>query len=379
MTLRETANPIYVEVSPLLTNDLTGIARFAARLVEALARLCPLRLINAAPGDFDGNLKYPNALPCGQEIVVEQGELGKADEDLAGWARRVLRRPRHRHDDHLAKRCSVIYTMLRPPERHFRKEFCLLYDFTPLIMPWAHVASTREKFGTLFGQRARLCDKLLAISQSTWSDAAWLCALPPEDVLVTYPGPTLCVHHHAHSGPVSRGTKGILVVCTLEPRKNWRFLLDWFLQTQVLDPEMELWWVGPSGWMWERTKRCQRRSARGGVVRFLGTVPDKRLCQLYRQADFAIYPSLYEGFGFPVLDALRHGTPVLASFHSSLQEFAGPGVYFFDPYDAASLDVACQDLFAIRRQSPGADVSRADLDQRFSWDAMAQTLLPLCG
>ena len=170
----------------------------------------------------------------------------------------------------------------------------------------------------------------------------------------------------------------MLVVCTLEPRKNWRFLLDWFLQTQVLDPEMELWWVGPSGWMWERTKRCQRRSARGGVVRFLGAVPDERLCQLYRQAAFTVYPSLYEGFGFPVLDALRHGTPVLSSFHSSLQEFAGPGVYFFDPYDAASLDSACQDLLTARRQASGADVTRDDLDQRFSWDGVARTVLALC-
>jgi glycosyltransferase involved in cell wall biosynthesis len=376
MNRLQNADPVYVEVSPLLTNHLTGIARFAARLVEALAKLCPLRLIHATPGDFDGNLRFPGGLPFGQEIVVDQGDMGEADLDLAGWARRLLQRPRRRHDTRLAGRCTVVYTMLRPSERHFRREFCLLHDFTPLIMPWVHVASTREQFGALFGQSAGLCDKLLANSQSTKSDASWLSALPPEDVVLTYPGPSMCVHSHAYRGPVHRGNKGILVVCTLEPRKNGRFLLDWFLQTQVLHPGMELWWVGPSGWMWERAKRTRRRSRRGGVVRFLGVVPDDRLCRLYREAAFAVYPSLYEGFGFPVLDALRHGTPILSSFHSSLQEFAGPGVFYFDPCEAGSLDASCRQLFAAG--FPGTvEVRRSDLDGRFSWDVMARTVVAL--
>src|SRR5262249_26877817 len=84
--------------------------------------------------------------------------------------------------------------------------------------------------------------------------------------------------------------------------------------------------------------------------RFLGMVPDARLCELYRRAAFTIYPSLYEGFGFPVLDALRHGTPVVSSFNSSLQEFAGPGGFYFDPCDPASLDAACRELLG---QWPG--------------------------
>jgi glycosyltransferase involved in cell wall biosynthesis len=378
MNLQQSASPIYVEVSPLLTKHLTGIARFAARLIEALAPLSPLRLINTSEGDFDGNLICPSPLRTGEEIVVERGALEEADKDLARWARRLFRRPRCRHDAKAAGRSAVVYTMLRPAERHFRRELGVIYDFTPLLMPWAHVAETRAQFGIHFGQSARLSDKLLAISQSTRADASWLCALPPEDVVLAYPGPAMCVHGHAFPEPVPRGNKGILVVCTLEPRKNGRFLLDWFLQTEAIPPEMELWWVGPSGWMWEGAKRWRRRSSRGSVVRLLGEISDARLCRLYRQAAFAVYPSLYEGFGFPVLDALRHGTPVLCSFNSSLQEFAGPGVVFFEACDPGTLDAACRELFALKKREPSADVVREDLGRRFSWDALARTVRSLC-
>ena len=152
------------------------------------------------------------------------------------------------------------------------------------------------------------------------------------------------------------------------------------LHTEVLDPGMELWWVGPTGWWapqeWlaDLFRRGKRRSARGRKVRFLGVVPDRRLCQLYRQAAFTIYPSLYEGFGFPVLDSLLHDTPVLSSFHSSLQEFAGPGVFYFDPYDPASVDAAYRQL----RAAPAVRVDHSGLRHRFSWDALAQTVLSLC-
>jgi glycosyltransferase involved in cell wall biosynthesis len=365
--------PLYVEVSPLLARHLTGIARFAARLVEALARLTPLCLFSTVEGDFDGNMRWPNPLPSGYEIAVDRPDIGEADGDLDGWTRRLLGRPRRRHDAGLAGRCAALYTMLRPARRHFRREFCLLHDFTPLLMPWAHVALTRSQFGALFGHNAGLCDALLADSRSTQSDAGWLCSPPAEGVVLGYPGPTLCVRGHAHPGPVVRGNKGILVVSTVEPRKNGLFLLDWFLHTQVLGPAMELWWVGPSGWMNDLVKRARRRSRQGGVVRFLGVQPDAQLCRLYRAAAFTIYPSLYEGFGFPVLDALRHGTPVVSSFHSSLQEFAGPGVSYFDPCDADSLDAACREVFAAQP----APVNRNDLDRRFSWDALARTVVSL--
>jgi glycosyltransferase involved in cell wall biosynthesis len=366
--------PLYVEVSPLLTKHLTGIGRFAARLIEALSRLTALRLFTITQGEQARLMSLSNALRCGQEIILPANGLPAADGDVGRWSRRLFHRPLHRHDAELAKRSAVLYTMLRPSMRHFRRELCLLHDFTPLIMPKAHVRATRDHFGDFFARDAALCDVLVANSRSTRADAGWLCAPPPEGVVVGYPGPTLCLREHAHCGPVERSKDFVLVVSTLEPRKNGRFLMQWFLETQALGPDTELWWVGPSGWLFNLATSCRGHRHRVKKIRFLGVVPDGRLCELYRRAAFTIYPSLYEGFGFPVLDSLRHGTPVLSSFNSSLQEFAGPGVFYFDACDPASLDEACRELLA----AWPVRVERADLDQRFSWDALARKVLALC-
>src|SRR5262249_29463797 len=206
------------------------------------------------------------------------------------------------------------------------------------------------------------------------ADARWLCALPNDDIVVGYPGPSLCVHAHAYPGPVTRDQNIILVVSTLEPRKNAHFLLDWYLNTDALADGVELWWVGPSGWLSRIRNPAPDSDERRRVVRFLGVIPDHELCALYRRASFTIYPSLYEGFGFPVLDSLLHGAPVLCSLNSSLQEFACPGVFYFDACDPVTLDDAYRDLC-----DAGPIVIDQDaLRERFSWDALARTVVELC-
>jgi len=368
------STPLYVEVSPLLTPHLTGIGRFVARLVEALARRSPLRLVNTIQADLARSMRLSTALPCGQEIAVNPGDLPGADRDIEAWRKELLRLPHARHDAELASRSAGLFTLLRPATRHFSCEISILYDFTPLLVPWAHVPETREHFGIFFTQSSRLADKAVAISRSTQADASWLCSLPAEDVVVAYPGPSLCAREHAHSGGVTRKDRVILVVSTLEPRKNGQFLLDWFLETEVLEPGTELWWAGPAGWLWN-SSTTRPAGRRRQAVKFLGMVSDATLCRLYREATFTIYPSLYEGFGFPVLDSLLHGTPVASSYHSSLSEFAGPGVFYFDPCDRSSLDAACRELLASRVQ----EVVRDDLRRRCSWDTLAATITSLSG
>ncbi len=369
----QTGDPLYVEVSPMLGRNLAGIGRFAARLIEALAPLTALRLVNTIGGEHARNMRLSKVLRCGQEIAVTNPQLPSADPDLVQWTRRLFHRRPRRHDERLAGRCAMLYTMLRPAQRHFRRELCLLHDFTPVLMPHYHVAETCEHFGRLFTQSASLCDRLVANSHSTKADADWLCRAAPEKVVVCYPGPTLCVREHAAPERVTRRSDVVLVVSTLEPRKNGPFLFHWFMNTSVLDERTELWWVGPRGWLVNHNSG-RMRETHGRKIRFLGFVPDRDLCQLYRQAAFTIYPSLYEGFGFPVLDSLRHGTPVLCSLNSSLQEFAGPGVFYFDPCDPASLDEACRELLA----SGPMVVDRPELDERFSWEAMARKVLSMC-
>jgi glycosyltransferase involved in cell wall biosynthesis len=350
--------PLYVDVSPLLEKQLTGIGRFVVRLVEALAPLTELALF--VPGRD-------------QERRLQGDDLPDADADIETWRRRLWERRPRSFDRVGARRRAAVFTALRPDERFFRAEIGLLYDFTPLLLPWAHAERTCTQFAAYFGQHTRMCDRLLAISHSTKRDAGWLCGLTDKDVVVAYPGPSLCVHRHAAAEPPGPRRPFVLVVSTLEPRKNAPFLLDWFRTTAALDDQMELWWVGPVGW-WASAGFRRGLAARRAGVRFLGMVSERYLCQLYQEAAFTIYPSLYEGFGFPALDALVHGTPVVCGFHSSLQEFNGPGVFFFDPCDPCSLDQACRQLSA----AGTVQIDPAALRARFSWEALARTVLGLC-
>jgi len=370
--------PLYVEVTSLLTRHLTGIGRFVARLLEALVPHTPLRLVTTMDKLRARSLNLSTALVVGREVVVDGGSLRPADEDLTKWVRRLLKMPQRPHDTQQAARCPGLYTMLRPPQRHFGRELAILYDFTPLLLPWTHQRDTCRDFGDFFTTTARACDKLVAISHSTRADARWLCPVPQEDIVVGYPGPSMCVHRHAHPHPERRDDRTILVVSTREPRKNGRFLLDWFAGTKAVPPGTRLLWAGSDGWLCDLARQ-RGLSANGRRVEFLGMVSDARLCQLYRRATVTIYPSLYEGFGFPVLDALRHGTPVLCSYNSSLQEFDGLGARFFDPCAPASLDEAFAELWDDVQRGACLPAGQEDLDERFSWRRLADTVLSLCG
>jgi alpha-1,3-rhamnosyl/mannosyltransferase len=217
-------------------------------------------------------------------------------------------------------------------------------------------------------------DAALAVSHSTKADASWLTDFDQDRIRVAHSGPTLCIASHRHAAPVRRRPEVGLVVSTLEPRKNAFFLLDWFRQTSALPPGAELWWVGPMGWLTSREQLRPYRSIGGGRrIRFLGVVSDSDLCRLYQTAGWSIYPSLYEGFGFPVLDSLRHGTPVLTSYNSSIREFDAPGLHFFDPCDPATVDEA----FASFVSAPGAPPPAEQLDAHYTWDRVARSLLGL--
>jgi glycosyltransferase involved in cell wall biosynthesis len=149
-------------------------------------------------------------------------------------------------------------------------------------------------------------------------------------------------------------------------------LLQWFLNTCVLPDDFELWWAGPEGWLWEGPQAV-RENPRFQRVKFLGMVSDAELCRLYREVTFTVYPSLYEGFGFPVLDSLLHDAPVLSSYNSSLAELESTGVFYFDPCELATLDAAYLQMVAAQ---PIA-IDHQQLRQRFTWEALAQRTLKL--
>ena len=345
---------VFVDASPFSYDRLTGLSRYTARLTLALAAKVPVRFFSQAEG---------------AEILAAPDFDWDPDQDLADWSTNVWRGKRAPLGPAPANSIGL-YCTLRPLDHHFPFEVSVLHDFSPYTVPHTHLDSTREMFGEYFSRSLLVSDVAIAVSHSTKADAAWLSPMDPDRILVAHSGPSLCVARHEHAETPSRKPNVGLVVSTLEPRKNAQFLFDWFLKSEVVPDDAELWWVGPMGWLTSQ-RELKAFDASPRKIKFLGVVSDAELCKLYRTAGWSIYPSLYEGFGFPVLDALRHGTPVLTSYNSSLREFDSPGLYFFDPCDASTVDDAWR---AYRADGPIV-IPQGPLDRDYSWRNVAWTLL----
>jgi len=306
-----------------------------------------------------------------QELLFPRHLNWSQDQDLEHWGRRLWRGRRQPLGTPPAD-CIGLYCWLRPRRRVFPYEINILHDFCPMVVPWAFTDDARDDCVKFLTENILASDVVLSDSHSTKADATWFSELDPERIIVAPPGPSLCVGTHRHRGRVAKSDRIGLVVSTIEPRKNAGFLFDWFQKTTLLPPDMELWWVGKLGWMFSRAELQRMANPPGRRrVRFLGNVSDARLCRLYQKAGWSIYPSRYEGFGFPILDSLRHATPVLSSCTSSMGEFNHPGVFFFDPQDPATVDMAWQRLQAAKPVT----IPQARLNDLYNWDLVARALL----
>ena len=260
-----------------------------------------------------------------------------------------------------------------------------------------HFPEAYPRGGRRFHERAtwiavREAARVLVPSAATARDLADLYGLEPDRVTVTPlaaeppPGPLDLV-------PARRllerlGVRGpfLLGVGTLEPRKNLARLLAAFAEASAELPEHHLVVVGPSGW--GKSLPLGKSGAPGnsgapgdgrgpGASRapvravLAGPVDEITLQGLYAIADGLAYPSLYEGFGLPVLEAMAHGTPVLTSDRSSLPEVAGDAALLVDPVEVSAIAKGLVELVGdgeLRERLAAAGPRRA---AAFSWPATA--------
>jgi glycosyltransferase involved in cell wall biosynthesis len=132
----------------------------------------------------------------------------------------------------------------------------------------------------------------------------------------------------------------ILSLCSIQPRKNLVRLIEAYSLLRQSRPEVklpQLVLAGKRGWLDSETFNAAERNVRGGDILFTGYVPDKDLPALYSGATCFVYPSYFEGFGLPVLEAMQCGAPVIAGNRTSIPELVADAGLLFDPFDTASL------------------------------------------
>ncbi len=167
----------------------------------------------------------------------------------------------------------------------------------------------------------------------------------------------------------------ILFVGTLQPRKNLVRLIEAFKIISESNKKLDLVIVGRRGWLYDEILEAPKTFNVEENVKFLETVDDSDLPALYKNAETFVLPSLYEGFGLPVLEAMKYGCPVVASNSSSLPEAGGKAALYFDPYNVD--DIAKAILKVVDDPKKQASMKKEGLVQvaKFSWEKAARMTL----
>ena len=254
--------------------------------------------------------------------------------------------------------------------------FC---DMTFVHRPDLHVRVKRLLFPLLMRASVARARRLIAISESTRRDMLATYALDPVRVVTVplaagpqwRPLPADRVRDAASRYGLTPGGY-VLYVGVLEPRKNVPRLVEAFARLAAARPGLVLALGGKRGWMADAVDVAIQSAALGDRIRLLGYVPDADLPALVGGASVFVYPSLYEGFGLPVLEAMACGAPVITTNVSSMPEVAGDGALMIAPDDVTALSSAMARVLDDRAFA--ADLGRRAMAEasRFSWDRCAR-------
>lgn len=220
-------------------------------------------------------------------------------------------------------------------------------------------------------QPKKQCQEARAIvvpSEHTKEDIIREYGIDAKNIHVIYPGvPKATASTTAYSLP----EKYLLFIGTIEPRKNIEGIIAGYKESNVWARGIHLVVAGGRGW---KSSHLMRMLMNTEGVRYLGYVPDSDKHTLYTQAIACVFPSLYEGFGFPVVEAMSYGTPVITSDRSSLPEIAQGAAYLVNPYSIGSIAAAIERVStdgALRLQciEQGKQIA-----EQYSWEQAAKKM-----
>jgi len=270
-----------------------------------------------------------------------------------------------------------------PPVRRARA-LVTVHDLSFIRYPQCADANLRAYLNQVVPRSVHRADLVLADSQSTKDDLMELLGVESDKIEVVYPGVEERFRPIENQALLQEARKRynlpsrfVLGLGTLQPRKNFTRLIEAYSLLVTRHPSLRLVIAGGKGWLYEEIFATVERLGLENKVVFPGFVADGDLPTLYNLADLFVFPSLYEGFGIPPLEALACGTPVITSDASSLPEVVGQAGLMMEATDVEALAEAMQRVLeddALQEEMIARGLEQA---KKFTWEKAAAKLLSL--
>ncbi len=269
-----------------------------------------------------------------------------------------------------------------PPVKQGTTTMVTIHDLSFVRQPESVMPGMSNYLNTWVPRSVAQADHVIAVSEATRQDLISLYDTPPQKVSVLYHGVTpefqpiqtetalKAVRQKYNLGEAPF----ILSLGTIQPRKNYQRLIQALAQIKA---PLALVIGGGRGWHYDAIFGEVERQGLQERVHFPGFVADEDLPALYSAATLFVYPSLYEGFGLPLLEAMACGTPVVSSNQSSLPEVVEQAGVLVNPYEVDDITQAMSNLLDDETRRQKLSVAGLEQAAKFSWDEMAQKLVKL--
>jgi glycosyltransferase involved in cell wall biosynthesis len=360
---------IYIDVSAAV-HSKAGLGRYSEQLAHTLATQHPGK-IALFYNQGKGHHLPPRLLPLPRRSIA----LG-----YKPWRMSVLlAHLSHVRFDHLVPGAEVFHSTehLLFPLRQV-PTVLTVHDLIYKLYPSYHKRLNFWYLNTAMPLYCRRASAIIAVSEATRQDIMRHYSVDPAKIHVVYEAAA------AHFRPpaaddVARARAHydlpahfLVHLSTIEPRKNLDRLLDALQRLRHDIPDLQLVLVGARGWLYDDFFARVEREGLSGVVRALGWVPDEDLPAVLAAADLAVQPSLYEGFGLPILEAMASGQVVAASNSSSHPEVGGNAAVYFDPENVEEMAAVIKRLLDDAGEK--AERRRLGIEQaaKFSWQRAAE-------
>lgn len=355
----------------LLLSPLTGIGNYVYQIAKTLRRTDPIHEYTYFYGFYSSNLISPEERPDSfhrlKETVRKIPFLGTLARNLKDVA------------NYFSSRTFDLYfephfIPLRLPAKYI---VVTVPDFSFARFPEWHSKDKVRFFKKHFWKNIKKADRIIVISDFIKEEAIRLFGFPEDqltaiqlgfdsDIFKVYAPQDLMVVKKKYHLPENF----ILFVGSIEPRKNLRALLRAYMDLEeAIRKEFKIVLVGSKGWENEEIMSLIRKLK--SDVLYLGYVPDNELGKFYNLGSLFVYPSFYEGFGLPPLEAMACACPVIVSNVSSLPEVCGQAAFYIDPNDTGSIAQGMNRILNDETLRKSLIMKGLERSKLFSWEKSA--------